>query len=84
MIDTVHDVVGVGNKNSSDKDKVKGLHLLVDDGMKRQSEQDMPQPMVSNGIMDGTQMGGTEQCANVLALVIALKTKAGRSLINKH
>ncbi len=58
LIDTVHDVVGVGNKNSSDKDKVNDLHLLVVDGMKRHSEQDMPQPMVRNGIMDGTQMGG--------------------------
>ncbi len=35
LIDTVHDVVGVGNKKSSDKEKVNDLHLLVVDGMNR-------------------------------------------------
>ncbi len=60
------------------------LHLLVVDRMNRQLEQDMPQPMVRNGIVDETQIGGTKQHANLLALVIALKIKAGRSLFKKH
>ncbi len=84
LLDTMHDVIGVGNKNATDKQTVNDLHLLIVELMKRQSELDMPQPMVRNEIMDSTQMGATERHANVLALVLALKTKVGRLLFKRQ
>ncbi len=84
LLGTVHDIVGVGNKHSTDKETINYLHLIIVETMKRQSELDMPKPMVKNGIMDGTQMGAMEQRANVLALVLTLKTKAGKLVFKKH
>ncbi len=84
LLDTMHDVVGIEHKNTTDKETVNDLHLLIVEATKRQSELDMPQPMVRNGIMDGTQMEATEKCVNVLALVLVLKTKAGQLLFKRH
>ncbi len=84
LLNTVYNLIGPKNQKKSDKELIDKLHLATVVGMKRQSELDIPHPVVRNGVMDGTGIGVNKRRGNVLVLMIAMKTSGGRKLFEKH
>ncbi len=52
--------------------------------MKRQSERDMPVPMVRSGITNGPKMGGCELRAASFTSIIVMSKTAGQELLKNH
>ena len=84
VFETLHDIIGLDDSNSTTKDEIDTLHQNVVLKSRRQSERDFPRPSNRNGVMDGTKMGGSERRGNLFMFIVALKTIHGKKLFDAH
>ncbi len=80
LISTIINVIGMKNKNNSNKKELDKLHSKINRFYVRTVLEGHPIPVGRRGISNGSKMETSEQRPNLLALIVAMKTLLGQEL----
>ena len=84
VIAVIHDLIGPGGTNKSDKDLIDMLFIQISFDIRRNSERDIPRMSRRYSVSDGTRVTGDERRGNCFGLAIGMTSQSGSKVLLQH
>ena len=80
----IHEIIGPGGTNKSDKDLIDMLFIQTSFDIRRNSERDIPRMSRRYCVSDGTRVTGDERRGNCFGLGMVMTTQRGSKALQQH